>query len=456
MRRWLLLALGSSATAVLLAVLVAGVIAVLFPAADERDRLHSVIAEAAAGPSAESAALLAEAGGVVDGLLRQYPENGETLDVLAHLYRALGKNADAVRCWQQASELSPSLAPVIHGAMGALAYDEGNFEQAAAQYRLAIQGDPTSSAYPTHLGEALIAQGKLQEAVEVLEQGLKANPTAMPIAALLGQAYLKLRQYPQARQQLESVVAVAPEYPSAFFSLATACARLGDQTQANEYLRRFRELQAEHERQHRSALQSGTETSKVRDLVARTYRLASKVHLVFGDFSAGEAHLRRAAELDPDDPDSELLLAWILEQSGRRAEAAELLGTLCDKASNDLGAQLGAAAAYVRMGRNEAAERAFRRAIELTPQRAGGYAALANFFLQTKQNLDEAETLAEKAADLEPAAEHRFLLGLVRRERGDAPGALSAIEAALELAPQHEGSRRFRRKLSLSQPAVRN
>lgn len=449
-RRWVLLALGAVGTAVLLAALVAAAVAFFFPAANERDRLRSVIAEAASGPSAESAALLAEAGEAVDCLLQQYPENGETLEVIAQLYRSLGKNADAVRCWQRAIELSPSLAPIVHGAMGALAYDEGNFEEAATQYRQAMREDPGSSAYPTHLGEALIAQGKLQEAVELLEQGLKANPTAMPISALLGQAYLKLRQYEKARQQLESVVAIAPEYPSAFFSLATACARLGDQTQANEYLRRFRELQAEHEQQHRDALQSGTETSKVRDLVARTYRLASKVHLIFGNFQAGEAHLRRAAELDPQDTDSELLLAWIFEQSDRREEAAKTLDALCDRAPNDLGAQMGAASAYARLGRNEEAERAFRQAIALTPQRAGGYAALANFLLQIKQNLEQAEALAEKAAELEPAAEHRFLLSLIRRERQDLAGAMSAIEAAIELAPQHEGYRQFRQELSRS------
>jgi tetratricopeptide (TPR) repeat protein len=454
-RRWLLLALGSVGTAVLLAVLVAVAVAFFFPAASERDRLRNVIAEAASGPSAESAALLTEAGEAVDCLLQQYPENGETLEVIAQLYRSLGKNADAVRCWQRAIELSPSLAPIVHGAMGALAYDEGDFEDAAAQYRQAMRGDPGSSAYPTHLGEALIAQGRLDEAVEVLEQGLKANPTAMPISALLGQAYLKLRQYEKARQQLESVVAVAPEYPSAFFSLATACARLGDQTQANEYLRRFRELQAEHEQQHREALQSGTETSKMRELVARTYRLASKVHLIFGNFQAGEAHLRRAAELDPHDTDSELLLAWIFEQSGRRDEAAETLDALCSSASDDLAAQMGAASAYVRLGRNEKAEQAFRRAIELTPQRGGGYAALADFLLRTGQRLDEAEELAQKAAKLEPAAENLFLLTLVRRAQGDTAGAVLAIDAAIELAPHHEGYQQIRRALLQDRPAAR-
>ena len=69
---------------------------------------------------------------------------------------------------------------------------------------------------------------------------------------------------------------------------------------------------------------------------------------------------------------------------------------------------MSAAAAYTRLKRFEEAERAYRRAIELTPLRAGGYAALASFFLQTQRNLDEAGLLAEKAVALEPTAETSF------------------------------------------------
>jgi tetratricopeptide (TPR) repeat protein len=453
-QRWTLLGLRAAGIALLIAGIIAAALAVFFPAADERSRLRGMIAESSSGPSPDAAALLCEAGEVADRLLSQYPENGETLDVIAQLYRALGKNADAVRCWRTAVELSPSIAPAVHGAMGSLAYDEGNFEEAATQYRRAMQQDPTSSAYPTHLGEALIVQGKLQDAVDVLELALKTHPTAMPVSALLGQAYLKLRKYEQAREHLEAVVAVQPEYPSVFFSLATACTRLGDKEKANEYLRQFKELQSRHEQRHRSDLQSGTETSKARDLVASTYRAASRVHVAFGDFQTGEAHLRRAAELDPKDIESDLLLAWILEQLGRRDEAAQTLGRLCEKAPDDLGAQMSAASAYARLGRNIEAELAFRRAIELTPKRAGGYAALANFFLQTKQKPDEAGSLAETAAELEPVAKHHFLLSLVRRMRGDIAGAVSAIDVAIQLAPQHEGYRQLRRELSRLMPVV--
>jgi tetratricopeptide (TPR) repeat protein len=109
---------------------------------------------------------------------------------------------------------------------------------------------------------------------------------------------------------------------------------------------------------------------------------------------------------------------------------------------------MSAAAAYTRLRRSEAAERAYRRAIELTPLRAGGYAALASFFLQTQRNLEEAGRLAEKAVALEPTAENQFLLSMTRRMRGDLVGSLSALEAAIALAPQNNAYQQVRRELN--------
>lgn len=442
-RRWALLGL----VAVAFAGAIAGVLAIFLQGDGERVNLRKTIAESASKASSSAAPLLREAGEVADQLLSRFPENGEVLDVVAGLYQGIGKTNDATRCWRRSVELSPELGPAAHAAMAAVAYDEGNLEVASAHYRAAMQQDPESSAYPVHLGETLIDHGKLPEAVEVLEKAIRVHPTSMPMSVLLGQAYLQLRQYEKARQHFELAVAMEPEYTNAFFGLATACARLGDQEKSKVYLIRFKELQAREEQQHRAALKTSTETAETRDVVAKTYRAASKVYLAFGDFQASERHLRRAAEICPNDGESAVLLAWLYEQQGRNAEALQALDRLREKAPNHLGAQISAASAYVRLRRFDEAERAYRRAIELTPQRAGGYAALANFFLQTQRNLDEAGTLAEKAVQLEPAAENHVLLSLVRRTRGDIAGAVAEIEAALALAPQNGGYQQIRREL---------
>jgi tetratricopeptide (TPR) repeat protein len=269
----------------------------------------------------------------------------------------------------------------------------------------------------------------------------------MTASVLLGQAYLGLKQYDRARQHLELGVAMGPEFTNGYFSLATACARLGDHEKSQMYLARFKELKAADEQRHRQALQISTDTGQTRALAARTSAAVGKAYLAHGDYQMGEACLRRACELGPASVEPRRVLAWLYEQQERTDEALGMLAELSEKAPDDLGAQINAASAYVRLRRFDEAERAFRRAIELTPQRAGGYAALASFFLQTRRNLDEAELLAEKAVASEPAAENHFLLSLVRRTRGDTAGAVAAIEAAIALAPQNSGYQQIRREL---------
>ncbi len=417
-RRWVRLGLVAAAAAIA----IAGGLAIILHGDAERTSLRNALAESASKASPASASLLREAGEVVDRLLSQFPENGEVLDVAAGLYQGLGKTQDAVRCWQRSVELAPALGPIAHAAMGSIAYDGGNLAEAATHYRTAMQQDPASSAYPVHLGEALIDGGKLPEAVEVLEAARRVHPTSMPISVLLGQAYQQLRQYEKARQHFELAVAMEPDYTNAFFGLGTVCARLGEQEKSKEYLTRFKELQAREEQKHRTALKESTDTAHTRDVVARTYRAASKVYLAFGEFQTAQQLLGRAREICPDEAESELLLAWSYEQLGRHDEAMQALDRVCEKAPDDLGAQMSAAAAYARLKRFEEAERAYRRAVELTPLRAGGYAALASFFLQTQRNLDEAGLLAEKAVALEPTAENQFLLSMSRRTRGDVAG----------------------------------
>jgi tetratricopeptide (TPR) repeat protein len=305
------------------------------------------------------------------------------------------------------------------------------------------------------LAESLNDLGQFEEAVEVLEALLETRPRLMTASILAGQAYLGLKQYEKARQHLETGVAMGPEFTNGFFSLATACARLGDQEKSREYMARFKELKARDEQRHRQSLQTSTDSSQVRDLAARTTAASGKAYLAHGDYQLGEACLRRACELGPTEVEPRTVLAWLYEQQERTDEALGVLAELSEKAPDDLEAQMSAAAAYTRLRRFEEAERAYRRAIELTPLHPGGYAALAGFFLQTQRNPEEAGRLAEKAVALEPTAENQFLLSMSRRMRGDVAGALVAIEAAIALAPQNSGYQQVRRELDrLMQAAV--
>jgi len=450
-RRWLLLL----AVAVGVALVLAWCIPHRAPLDPEQAPLEEAIVKLASEASPDATPLLHEAGRVADNLLRQFPNNGKSLEVVARLYRGLGMTKDAVRCWERCLELDPELGPTVHAAIGSVAFEEGDLDTAAEHYRMAAELDPGSSVYPVHLAEALINRGKQEEAVEVLKETLKTRPTSMPANVLIGQAYFQLQQYEEARKHLEMGVEMGPEYTNAYYSLARTCAALGDQEKSKEYLATFKNLQAQEAQLHRDTLKTLNDTRGIRQVVCETYTAAAQVYIAHGDYQQGEEHLTKGAEFSANAVECRIVLAWLYERQGRTDEALQTLAELGERAQNNLRAQMSIASAYTRLDRFDEAESAYRKAIELTPLRAGGYAALANFYIQAGLKLPEAKTLAQKAVEMEPVAEHYFLLSLTCQKNEDFTGASSAVDQAIALDSNNQGYRRLRQQLrAMSQPTT--
>jgi len=426
----------------------------LFSSGDpERGRVKSAIAQLASSASPDAATLLLDAGGVVDNLLRRFPHSSDALNVVAQLYNRLDNTKGAIRCWQRCIQLESGIGPSYHAAIGSVEFENGRFDSASEHFRMAVEQDPAATVYQVQLAEALVNQGKLEEAVEVLENNLKARQGSVPTSVLLGQTYLQLRQYDKARQHLEMGVKRGADYTNVYYGLATACAKLGDQEKSKEYLKKFKELQAEKAQRHREALKTSDDVAKIRETVAATYANAAQVYVAHGDVQTGEAFLLRAKQLSPEGAECRIDLAWLYEQQGRTDEALKTLAEVSERASGNLSAQMSIASAYSRLKRFDEAEDAYRKAIELTPLQATGYAALANFCLQAGRKLPEARSLAQKAVELEPTAQYYFLLSLICQRNGDLADASSALDQAIALDPDNKGYQRLRQEFRwLTQP----
>lgn len=404
---------------------------------------HNAIAEVAADATPEVAALLREANQVANRLLREFPESPEAVHVMARLYYRFGKAEEGVQLSQRCLELDPNFGPAYH-AIGVSAMENGEYQKAADYLREAIELDPGASAFPVQLAEVLINQGKLEEAVEVLEKNLESYPRSMASLALLGQAYVQLKEYQKARTCLEKAIEIGPGYTNAYYGLATACARLGDQDKSQQYMERFKALKARDEQTHREGLKLSDDAATVGEAVADIYAAAGNVYLAHGDVQTAEAHLLKAAGLAPNHVTSREVLAWLYERQGRTEEALKMLAELSNSGRDDLGVQMRVGALYAQLRRFDEAERAYKRAIELTPRQAGGYATLADLYLQAGRKLPEAKLLALKAVDLEPVARYFAVLSVACQRNGDLAGAVSAIDQAIAAEPDNEDYQRAR------------
>ncbi len=93
------------------------------------------------------------------------------------------------------------------------------------------------------------------------------------------------------------------------------------------------------------------------------------------------------------------------------------------------------------------AESAYQRVIELTPQQASPYVALARLYLDHVRKLPEAKKLAEEAVQRQPSAQHYYLLGATCQANGDKAGARKAVAQAAALDPQNPEYQRVLRML---------
>ena len=88
--------------------------------------------------------------------------------------------------------------------------------------------------------------------------------------------------------------------------------------------------------------------------------------------------------------------------------------------------------AYRGRGRHGAAERSFRRALEIEPSMTGAYVSLANVYID-QGHFDEAVVLVEEAREREPGfPPAQLALGVIQLRRGDFPRAIETFAGVLE------------------------
>ena len=427
---------GLSARLAVIAILMGGLaIAVVLRQSQTRRKIELV--DVLPGAEPQIASVLDEATHVLEALMEQLPDRPDSWHVLASFYYKFGKLDEAVKCWEKCLELAPDFA-VSQYWLGVAARDRGENTEAVKWFRKALDSAPNESQVAVHLAQTLIDLGKTQDAIEVLEKNLAAYPQSFASCVLLGEVYLQLEQYDKAKQNFETAVRISSDYSSPYYGLAKACTALGQTEASNRHLAKFKELKARDEQSHRDLLKTESDLPRVQQKTAKILTLAGKVYLANGDGETAEVLLLRALELDPSEPESPQVLAWLYELQGRADRALKTLEQGCQANPQDVGVHLRLGAFHARRGRFDAAEKAIENAIRILPQQGGGYAALARLYLKSNQNLPKAKELAAKAVELEPLAENHFLLGAICQRMGDLVSARAAAEQAVALQPDNQ------------------
>ncbi|MGA6828428.1 tetratricopeptide repeat protein [Nitrospira sp. NS4] len=394
----------------------------------------------------------ADAVPVLRQALDLHPESIELLDALAMTYMRGGKPAEADATLQRIIALEPKI--LDHRLRHAAFYDQQQqYDKAEAVLKEAIRLDPENETRRLALVEYVAKRRGLEQAEASLLEARKELPRAVKLWFALGGLYESTQRADKARETYQAIqeqYQKKPEGLEAQVKLAGLDWAAGKTEDAE---RRLQDVLKENSRsaealllRGRIALQRGNGKDATQDFrsvlkdqpeSADGYLLLGRAYLMTGETTLARESLDKAVGLNPGLTDAQTLLARLDASAGRIKEARQRIDALAAKDPGNV-ALLGL------MFQLQAQEKEWGQSREtLTKLRAAGAdqaaADLAEGHLAVaQQQWERAEAAYVRAAEQRPLAPEP-LLALVQlgMNRGQAAQTQARLEALLAAHPGH-------------------
>lgn len=302
--------------------------------------------------------------------------------------------------------------------------EEEKAAEAVIEYRNALRIAPNNAEAHYGLAKAYLASEELGKAYWELQETVRLDPSNLE-ARLDYTRFLLIGGEEELNQALEQADAVLEQDPRNADAHAL-------KAQALERLQRFDE-----------ALEAYETAVTLAPEEPRFLQLLAAYHVRRDHPQEAESHLRRLVEIDPGFRSYAALGAFLARDPAREREAeSAYLESLKRAEDEERGlAHRMVASFYIGRGRYEDAERILQQGVEAIEDDFDVRLMLARLY-HVQDRKDEADAVMEEAARSKPDDPEPYLmLSAYRQQNGDLQGALSATEAALEVAPEDTRSR---------------
>jgi eukaryotic-like serine/threonine-protein kinase len=122
---------------------------------------------------------------------------------------------------RKANQLDPQL-PAAYACLGNLAMATGNYSEAANEFSLVLQNEPTNDAAYKGLADAYERMGDLRQAESTYKQAIALRPNYWATYNWLGVFYYHQTRTHEASEMFRQVVALAPDSIRGYYNLAAS------------------------------------------------------------------------------------------------------------------------------------------------------------------------------------------------------------------------------------------
>ena len=239
-------------------------------------------------------------------ITRDFPNHNFSWMILAAVFKAIGRNTEALNANQTAVELSPQDAEA-HSNLGVTLQELGRLNEAEVSLRQAIVLKPNYPEAHNNLGNALKEQGRLDEAEASYRQAIVLNPGYANAHSNLGATLQELSRLDEAEASYIQAIALRPNYAEAYSNLGVTLQELGRLEEAEESLK------------HAITLKP--------DFALAHYGLTKVLYNMSYKDSALES-IKKANVIDPKSKDFSLLLSVLQARKARENTAEGVKNTI--------------------------------------------------------------------------------------------------------------------------------
>lgn len=338
--------------------------------------------------------------------------------------------------WAHALELDPSCLEAMID-LGHYHSQKGEFAEAVEWAQRAYGIAPRNIEVVRLLYDCWVADGNHEAASQLLETKLKIDPNNAEDWFRLAKSQLSLERYESAANSCLEALRLQPNTRPVLQTMLTVQRRLGNDELVKKYVALLEQQEREFSPKADGRGKESADQKRMEDFLEYVAITASEIHNASGDMRLGAAVIEKASiELPQSIPLAERRVHELV-RNGELDAAIRVFQENCSHHPDRHDRWLGLGVLALKSRRYEAAEEAFLRCIELVPDDATAYAYLAQCNMPENRNRQMAVHYAKKAAELQPSADHYFVLANAHFYHRDRLAAQEALSKALAKDPRN-------------------